>query len=550
MKSCEREILQLYQQGERNFQGANLKGLCFNGKDLSGADFSGADIRGTNFRGANLQGAKFRGATAGLQKRWVILLLVGVFILAGISGFFTLFMSATVSLIFDSGNLEDQSSGLLALILLIIFWIIIIRNGISSLVGVVSVTVRVAGGVVFAELVAIAVAIAVVAVVFVTGGVVFVGDVPVTIVFAGAIVVADVFSRAAGKAFTIAVFFAVATAVVFAAAVAVAGAVVFATAVAVAGGVAVAVTGTVTGAFAGFQILLSAYIADRAMKGDEKYTSIRNVAIAFAAVGGTSFRDANLTDTDFTNATLKSTDFRGADIIRTCWRDTIKLDRIRPGKTYLKYAKVTELVKTGEGENINLNRFNLQGINLKGANLTNANFIEAHLNSANLRDANLSGAKLVGTFLDQADLTRATLTGAYIEDWGISNTTKLIEINCDYIFLKLPTNLVLDPQRRPADLEKKFEPGEFAKLAQKIPHTVTVELVFKNSIDWQIFRKTFQELRVESETEELPVIQTIENKGDGAFVIRVKVSEKIDEAEYERKFWLKYKQKYKQMWGW
>ncbi|MGB3509448.1 MAG: pentapeptide repeat-containing protein [Microcoleaceae cyanobacterium] len=84
-----REILQEYKKGRRNFQGVSLRGLSFKGKDVSGADFSRADIRGTNFRGANLRGAKFQGATAGLQKRWVGLLLAGVFVLAGISGFIT-----------------------------------------------------------------------------------------------------------------------------------------------------------------------------------------------------------------------------------------------------------------------------------------------------------------------------------------------------------------------------------------------------------------------------------------------------------------------------
>ena len=38
----------------------------------------------------------------------------------------------------------------------------------------------------------------------------------------------------------------------------------------------------------------------------------------------------------------------------------------------------------------------------------------------------------------------------------------------------------------------------------------------------------------------MPVIQTIENKGDGAFVIRVKVPEDVDEGKYERKFWQQY----------
>jgi len=53
-------------------------------------------------------------------------------------------------------------------------------------------------------------------------------------------------------------------------------------------------------------------------------------------------------------------------------------------------------------------------------------------------------------------------------------------------------------------------------------------------------------LRVESETgEKFPVIQTIENKDDGFFVIRVKVSDRIDKAEYKRKFSQKYKLKLK-----
>ena len=51
-------------------------------------------------------------------------------------------------------------------------------------------------------------------------------------------------------------------------------------------------------------------------------------AIAFAATGGTSFRNADLTDADFTSATLKSTDFREATLTRTRWHQAKKLDRI------------------------------------------------------------------------------------------------------------------------------------------------------------------------------------------------------------------------------
>jgi len=476
-----REILQEYEKGRRDFQGVSLQGLSFKGEDLSGADFSGADIRGTNFRGAILTGAKFQGAKAGLQKRWVIVLLASALVLALVSGIFTLIGLVVLWVTYNSDNPEEQNAGLVALALLVIFWVTIIRDGVGKVAAI--------GTVAFA---------------FTVSGI-------------GAI--AFVWPVAGAGIGTVA--FTVAGAITFPGTVAVAGAITFAGTVVAAG--FLGKTSVVTFALTGIQILLSAYTAYQAIKGDEKYTLILRVAADLAAIGGTSFRDADLTDTDFTHATLKSTDFRGANITRTCWKNTIKLDLIRPGETYLKDAKIRQLVRTADGQGKNFDRLDLRGINLRGANLQNASFDGTDLNRANLENADLSRAKLVQTLLEGADLTRANLTGACVENWGISNTTKLIDINCDYIFLKYPEN-----ERRPADPEKYFEPGEFAKLVQKIPNIV--DLVFNDCINWQTFVQTFQELRVESETgEEFPVIQIIENKGDGAFVIRVKV------AEYERK---------------
>ena len=66
--------------------------------------------------------------------------------------------------------------------------------------------------------------------------------------------------------------------------------------------------------------------------------------------------------------------------------------------------------------------------------LSNASFIDANLSEANLQEANLSRAKLVQTQLDKTDLTEATLTGAYIEDWGITSSTVLQGVKCEYIY--------------------------------------------------------------------------------------------------------------------
>ena len=110
-----------------NFQGNNLRGKSFKRQDLSGADFSEADLRGTNFTGANLRGAKFIGAKCGLQKRSAVLLTILSGLLAGLSGFLSIFVGAIVSLIFDS-ELQNLITGWASLLIPIVFLIVTIRK--------------------------------------------------------------------------------------------------------------------------------------------------------------------------------------------------------------------------------------------------------------------------------------------------------------------------------------------------------------------------------------------------------------------------------------
>ncbi|MDF5727390.1 MAG: pentapeptide repeat-containing protein [Rhizonema sp. PD38] len=74
-------------------------------------------------------------------------------------------------------------------------------------------------------------------------------------------------------------------------------------------------------------------------------------------MGGTSFHSADLTDANFTSAMLKSTNFTKANLTRTCWDKSKKLDRVRPGTTYLKNAQVRQLLSTKEGQNQNFDGF-------------------------------------------------------------------------------------------------------------------------------------------------------------------------------------------------
>ena len=97
-----KELIRLYQEGKRDFRGENLQGQSFKEQDLSGADFSEADIRGTNFSGAKLSKAKFIKATAGLQWRWAVSLVITAWFMAGVSGLFSGLIGSVVGLSFSS----------------------------------------------------------------------------------------------------------------------------------------------------------------------------------------------------------------------------------------------------------------------------------------------------------------------------------------------------------------------------------------------------------------------------------------------------------------
>ncbi|WP_413176377.1 pentapeptide repeat-containing protein [Anabaena azotica] len=208
-------------------------------------------------------------------------------------------------------------------------------------------------------------------------------------------------------------------------------------------------------------LLMGIYIGWRALVKDEKFTSIRDLAITFVAKGGTSFRGSDLTDANFTEAILKNADFTGANLTRTRWVHAQKLDLACVGDSYLQFPQVQQLVITGIAQDQNFDYLNLQGLNLQHMYLEDASFIGTNLSESNLRHTNLSRAKLIKTQLDQADLFGACLTGAYIQDMKITSATKLKGIDCEYIFTRLPTQENRDPGRIPENYHQIFYPGEF-----------------------------------------------------------------------------------------
>ncbi|MBN3907095.1 MAG: pentapeptide repeat-containing protein [Nostoc sp. NMS1] len=288
-------------------------------------------------------------------------------------------------------------------------------------------------------------------------------------------------------------------------------------------------------------------------RADISEVDLKKANLSRANLSGANLNDADLTDTNLTNAdvtgalingailiraNLSNADLSGAGIVYCDFTESIldgtkfarvkfNVDAIHLPKTdyspswkfvfkfNLSKANLSEADLTG----YDLSEANLLAVNLKGANLIDANLSHANLTKADLTEANLTRVKALST-----DFTSASFTGSCLEDWNINSSTKLDSVICDHIYLRQGQQ-----ERRPSN--GNFAPREFTKLFQKAQETV--DLIFNNGIDWQAFLTSFQKLQVECGGEELS-IQAIENKNDGAFVIRVNVPTDANKAEIEK----------------
>ncbi len=220
----------------------------------------------------------------------------------------------------------------------------------------------------------------------------------------------------------------------------------------------IAIAETVAVALAILQ--LGIYIAIQAIEGNSKFVSVRQLAIAWIASGGTNFWQSNLTQANFAQARLKAANLQQAILSHSKWLGAKDLNRACGNDSYLQYPQVQQVLVSGNGQNQNFDRLNLQGIHWRNANLANARFVNTDFSHADLQGANLSGAKLVNSNLEGANLAGARLTGAYLQNCNVTPTTILEGIECDYIYIELSSEEVT---RQPANPNQIFKPGQLAR---------------------------------------------------------------------------------------
>ncbi|PPJ64552.1 pentapeptide repeat-containing protein [Cuspidothrix issatschenkoi] len=485
-----------------NFTKADIRGADFTNAILKDADFTGANLKGTDFTGANLTGSNFSGTKAGLKFHWIFILLALSFIISSLSGF--------TSAIIINFNIYFWFSKRLSAIFVITYssiFIIIVRTILNNYFHHFAITINVylSIGVILAVAFFGAPAAAIDEPDAKLGGmalVTFTGMVfLIVIVFhqMGGLAeklltnIGDIKIEKIIKNFAQGEWL---------------------------GGLVAGIFGAVWGYF----------FSHAAIEGDKKFAWIWKMCVNFTAKGGTIFNKATLTDADFTGATLKNTDFRKANLTRTRFYEAKKLDFARPGKTILSNHDVLKLLVTLNGRNksyigANLRGANLIGADLKEANLKNADIIEATFKEANLEWANLTLTQAIGT-----NFTKAHITGACVEAWNIESTTILDHVDCRFVYLlEYPKPRTDDRERRPSSGE--FQPGEFTKLFEEVLNTV--DLIFRNGIDWKAFITAFRKVQVENGATELV---SIENKGDGVVVVKVAVPENANKEKIHSYF--------------
>jgi uncharacterized protein YjbI with pentapeptide repeats len=534
-----KELLRRYAAGKRDFQGSSLRGQNFKGHVLSEADFSYADIRGANFSNAILRGANFTGAKAGIQRRWIGIQCVVSFLISlilnyasfGLNGFWMSFFFGDYPSDHQRPfDINLRIIGFLILGLFICVWTLVLYQGLTK-----------------NTFIEVAILVAVTGVISGLNSSLYLTSIDG---FAGPGWIVVLVITGVAALISLSFFGSVCLVMATFRSTAFLGAL---------------ATPLVVLAFNNYRtvgrlldfsvnnrqvighlsvhlivvLITSFYIAWQASKGNRKFTFVYEAGLSFNSIGGTSFRCSNLTKASFVGAHLRSASFHQATMTGINWKNAKQIHRVRWGETYLLNPAVQSLIVSRNGQNQNFDGLNLEGANLEGVNLQDSSFIGTSLNQSNLRGADLSRVVLKQTQLDGADLTGAILTGAYIEDWGITSTTNMENVQCEYVYMRVPTKENPNPLRKPDNLRETFAEGEFADFIQ--PFFDTLDLYHSQNVDPRAVSIALKKLSQNHPEADLEIV-AMEKRGQNSLNLKVRTAPTSDKSELSSEYFADYNQ--------
>ena len=288
-------------------------------------------------------------------------------------------------------------------------------------------------------------------------------------------------------------------------------------------------------------VLIGWYCCEGAVGNKSTWASTRGTGTLIACFFGTNFQGANLTKVDFSESVLEGANFSQSGSINTnlaeiyC-KNVRGLEFAKTRNSIFSDPKVQKLVVNCDGQWKNFDGLDLTGINLQNANLQDASFVGSSLNQSNLCGVDLSRAILKQTQLDGADLTGAILTGACIEDWGMTSTTKLENVQCDYVYMRLQTLEKRNPLRKPDDEQKKFGKSEFADFIK--PYFDTLDLYHRQDVDPRSISIALKNLAENHPDAELQFV-ALEWRGNG-LNIRYTAAPDVDKSELNHEYFTNY----------
>ena len=511
------EVLKRYANGERDFRRTDLRGQSFKGQDLSRADFSEAQIQGANFTGAMLREVTFTGAKAGVQTYWTVTQFIVFFLLTAPFSFIGAAFNVFAISYFFQGSTTKQigyAPGVFLFLAISVVFLAIAQQGFTA---------RTAKTIAFAFA--------------------FVG----AFAFTGVAISAPINSFVGQYAFAVAFTSAFTVALTVALACTFTGTYTF---VGVLVGLVVASIGTsafagaLPYAFAGSVSGLGLYVARKTAAGDEKFALIRSFGVVFATLGGTCFYAADLTAASFSHTLLKSANFNRAKLTQVCWSNAKAMDRARVGNSILVNPAVRDLlVQPESGYKKSFVGMNLEGANLRGANLEQSNLRCANLSQADLQHANLKDANMREVLAIGANFTGAYLTGACLEAWNIDHTTKIENVDCQFIFLLDQPNAIGSRERRPPNPDRVFQPGDFAKLYQEMMNPL--QILLHNGVNQEAFAQAVQNLMQENPEIDRHSIQATKQEND--VLLTLEVSSTADKAKISQDFLNPYEERVRQL---